>query len=350
MVAMTSSRCGLSAFFLVLSGASGLSFRRSSLAFASIPSQPDVFPSTAPLEHEVLGPGDVPIEIDDSSASLPLWKLAVAGGLATVIGDAFMHPIDCIKTLQQSDEGMSLSLGEAARHVMTTSGIPGFYKGLGAYVATDGVGGALKFASYEKLTKWCRTNLNEGAVLSGALLACAALAFLASSLVLVPGEFLKQQLQMSHYVTVEAAIEGTLSKHGILGLYAGYDAVFLRDIPYTVLELGLYDVFKGIFQRSSNCSLRPWQEVVSAAVAGGITALATTPLDTIKTKLMVDSYDAGFWDCFATTVETHGVGAVFAGSIARVAWIVPFTALYLPMYELLKRKLAEDTATVQELR
>jgi len=263
-----------------------------------------------------------------------------------MIGDAALHPMDCIKTLQQSDEGLSLSLVEAARFIWRQSGPAGFYRGVGTYLFTDGLGGALKFSSYEKLTSWCRENLREGVVLSVALLVCAAVAFLASSLVLVPGEFLKQQLQMGHYDTLGAAVEGTVSKDGLLGFYAGYDGVLLRDIPYTVLELGLYDVFKGVFHKKP-AQLAVCQEIVAAAGAGGITAYDTTPLDTIKTKLMVDAYDAGFLDCFLTTVDQHGVAAVFAGGMARIVWILPFTALYLPVYELLKRRLSQTTVTTK---
>jgi solute carrier family 25 S-adenosylmethionine transporter 26 len=313
--------------------------RRGLVAFASIPSEPN---EQHNIIHEALGPGDVPIDIV-ASPSLPLWKLAVAGGLATMMGDAALHPMDCIKTIQQSDEGLKLSLQEAARFIQTTSGVSGFYRGLGAYVITDGLGGTLKFGTYETLTMWCRSNLPQGFVLSVALLVCAAVAFLASSIILVPGEFVKQQLQMSHYGTLGAAVQGVLAKDGILGFYAGYDGVCLRDIPYTVLELGLYDAFKGVFHKRDK-PLDVWQEICAAGAAGGITAYITTPLDTIKTKLMVDSYDAGFWDCLVTTMDQHGVGAVFAGALARIAWIVPFTALYLPLYEFFKRRLADTQA------
>lgn len=327
--------CTLQSLATVSSASNG----RLPAAFASIPSSDDTNSLPPTCEHEVLLPGDVPIDIS-SNQLLPLWKLALAGGVATMIGDAAMHPMDCIKTLQQSDEGLSLSLLQAARFIWNQSGGPaGFYRGMGTYVLTDGLGGALKFASYEKLTTWCRENIEKGVVLSVALLVCAAVAFVASSLVLVPGEFLKQQLQMGHYESVIGAVQGTFAKSGLLGFYAGYDGVLLRDIPYTVLELGLYDVFKNMFHKKPP-QLTVWQEIVAAAGAGGITAYVTTPLDTIKTKQMVDAYDSGFLDCFLTTIHQHGVGAVFAGAMARIVWILPFTALYLPVYELLKRRLS----------
>ena len=72
-------------------------------------------------------------EAMSSQASLVL-KLAMAGSVATVISDMSMHPVDCIKTLQQSNEGIGLSLIQAARVIYTQlGGVPGFYKGFLTY-------------------------------------------------------------------------------------------------------------------------------------------------------------------------------------------------------------------------
>ena len=113
-----------------------------------------------------------------------------------------------------------------------------------------------------------------------------------------------------------------------------------------MLELGLYEQFKGVLMSTSPRrtgttpvpSMDAWQEVLAAAATGGVTALATTPIDVIKTKLMVDHYD-GFFDCLLLTVSHHGIPALFAGVYARIGWIVPFTAIYLPTYDFLKRRL-----------
>jgi hypothetical protein len=73
-------------------------------------------------------------------------------------------------------------------------------------------------------------------------------------------------------------------------------------------------------------------------------------LDTVKTKLMVDDYGGvSFIDCFSLTVQNHGWTAVFAGVVARVAWIVPFTAFYLPTYDFLKRQLLKRHIQTQEI-
>jgi hypothetical protein len=74
--------------------------------------------------------------------------LAIAGVLATVISDAALHPVDCLKTLQQSDEGYGLSILDGIHQIFATKGLLGFYTGLGTYVVSDGIAGALKFVRY----------------------------------------------------------------------------------------------------------------------------------------------------------------------------------------------------------
>ena len=199
----------------------------------------------------------------------------------------------------------------------------------------------------------------------------AGIAFLLSSVIIVPGEFLKQQVQMAHFDTVGQAIVATLHSHAaagdvvgsLSGFFAGFDGVLARDVPYTMLELGLYDQIKTVYAQtianrnanndpagsSSSSSttkpitipLQPWEEIVAAAMTGGVAGYLTTPLDTIKTKLMVDTYDGGFVDCLLDTFQSHGLSALMAGGVARVCWLMPFTAIYLPLFDVLKRRLED---------
>jgi len=236
--------------------------------------------------------------------------------------------MDCLKTLQQSDIGMHMTLLQAAHYLWETAGVLGFYHGFLTYAFSDALGGALKFSVWElwkQKTETSYLNLWIG----------AALAFIASSVIIVPGEFLKNQLQMSHYDGLWEAVQGIYSTSGLPGFFVGYDGVFYRDVPYTMLELGLYEVFKSVLesQRPDDQQRSAWEEVVAAAVTGGLVAFLTTPLDTVKTKLMVDDYvGASFLDCLLTTVQNHGWASLFAGVLARIGWILPFTAIYLPTY------------------
>jgi hypothetical protein len=268
--------------------------------------------------------------------------------------------MDCIKTLQQSDQGMGLNVGQAAQVVYAQLGLAGFYKGFGTYALCDSVGGALKFSSFEILKRQVQPKLQQGASKNAVLFGCAAVAFVASSVITVPGELLKQQLQMAHYSGLWEAITSIWQAQGIGGFYQGYEGVFLRDVPYTAMELGLYEMMKNTFssiqqqqQQKENgdnasspasTSLGPSVEILAAGLTGAIAGYLTTPLDTIKTKMMVDSDYMGcsFWDTLMLTVHDHGMGSIWVGSLARVAWLLPATAIYLPTYDFLKREFTKN--------
>mmetsp|Transcript_8167 Transcript_8167/g.11777 ORF Transcript_8167/g.11777 Transcript_8167/m.11777 type:complete len:382 (+) Transcript_8167:45-1190(+) len=297
--------------------------------------------SSSPVEDTDDNTDGVPEQLGQQQQKVKitpaLWELAVVGGMATMVGDLAVHPVDCIKTLQQSNIGMGLNLLQATQKLWQNYGIAGFYAGINVIIPSDVIGGCIKFSVYEMLKKWSDEHISNPTL---ALFVCAAVAFVAASVVLVPGELIKQTLQVGHYDSIAAAVMGIFSNEGILGFFRGYGGVLFRDIPYTMLELGLYDNFKRMVQRrlpKEDQSLKPWQEVILAAIVGAISGLSTAPMDNIKTKVMIDGY-SNFWNCFVETVQQHGVASVFAGAGARAAWLVPFTAIYLPIYDMLKRK------------
>ena len=284
-----------------------------------------------------------PILVSPPPSSVPLYQLALAGAVATAIGDAAIHPMDCIKTLQQSDEGFLLSVPQAAESLWQQLGLQGFYRGLGTYLVTDAGAGAVKFGTYECLKQWTKRTIPEEHV-APMLYIIAGMAFIASSVVLCPGELLKQQLQMGHYSSLNEAMTEIFDMQGLKGFFTGYQGVCFRDVPYTMMELGLYDSLKKKYLSSqeNKSALSVGEEIVAAAITGAIAGFVTTPLDTIKTKLMVDGYAAdGFMHCLEQTIHDHGTGALFAGAAARVAWLIPFSAIYLPLFDYIKRQLGQ---------
>lgn len=203
---------------------------------------------------------------------------------------------------------------------------------------------------YEAMKQWINKNVSEE-YYGLALFICAGAAFVASSVVLVPGELIKQRLQMGQYNTIGSAIKSIWDTKGITGFFTGYSGVCLRDIPYTMMELGLYDNFKNLYIKlknrkntdsSSDEKLNQLDEIICAAAVGGITGYFTNPMDMIKTKMMVDGdMYKGFADCAMKTIDKGGIGGLFQGGGARVAWLLPFTAIYLPLYDIFKRRLVE---------
>lgn len=64
--------------------------------------------------------------------------------------------------------------------------------------------------------------------------------------------------------------------------------VTVRDIPFTMLELGIYENTKSFFRKIRKVKdLEQRDELTAAAITGGVASFITTPLDLIKTKLMM---------------------------------------------------------------
>jgi hypothetical protein len=161
--------------------ASGSELDLAPIAFAA--------PSEMLLMEELTNAGTVNDLADTTGTvsgipELPIYQLALAGSFTTFFTDVIMHPMDCIKTVQQSDSGVGLSLFLAAQYLWSTSGVAGFYHGFLSYALSDAVGGALKFSVWElwkkKTAEWRPTYLY--------LWIGATLAFAASSVLVVPGE------------------------------------------------------------------------------------------------------------------------------------------------------------------
>lgn len=169
----------------------------------------------------------------------------------------------------------------------------------------------------------------------------------ASSLVFVPKEVLKQQLQTfrnSHSGVSANTLQvlGTILKEkGIIGLYSGYRATLLRNIPSAILRFALYEEFK-IFI-AGHSVLSTWLQthhapLVAGAFAGAISSAMTTPLDVVKTRMAVNACPPGghVLTCLVDVAQREGVPGLYAGLGFRVLYSALFTAVGFTSFEAAK--------------
>lgn len=120
---------------------------------------------------------------DNEEPTLNAFDLCIAGSVATALGDLSLHPIDTIKTTQQTSEVVE-SMFAVAKKIWKTSGLKGFYPGVVPYVAGDGLSGAVKFASFELSKSWLFPKVDKK-YHNTLQFVCAAGAFIACSVILV---------------------------------------------------------------------------------------------------------------------------------------------------------------------
>mmetsp|Transcript_21604 Transcript_21604/g.19669 ORF Transcript_21604/g.19669 Transcript_21604/m.19669 type:complete len:159 (+) Transcript_21604:42-518(+) len=119
---------------------------------------------------------------------------------------------------------------------------------------------------------------------------CAAAATTVSTIALMPGEVLKIKLQTGQHESTKAAMQSIYRSDGVYGFFIGYFATLSHDVPYTAIELGLYENIKSLFRKlRGRLDLSSYDELLSAAVTGAVTSFLTTPLDIAQTLFIAQS-------------------------------------------------------------
>lgn len=139
-------------------------------------------------------------------------------------------------------------------------------------------------------------------------------------------------------------------------LYRGAGITIAREIPFTVLQFTMWESMKATYARrylqgdgsssSSSTAVSSTEAQIPAStsamfgsVAGAIAAGLTTPLDVIKTRVMLARRGDGGADApvrvkeIVRGIAQEGLGAFWRGVGPRVAWIGIGGAVFLGSYQ-----------------
>ncbi|XAR48638.1 hypothetical protein NMG60_11031520 [Bertholletia excelsa] len=263
---------------------------------------------------------------------------AIAGGAAGVVVETALYPIDTIKTRLQAG---SLWQGKIV--------LKGLYSGLTGNLAGVLPASAIFVGVYEptkqKLLKCFPENLSAFAHLTAGAVGGAA-----SSIVRVPTEVVKQRMQTGQFASAVEAVRLIVAKEGVKGLYAGYGSFLLRDLPFDAIQFCIYEQLRMGYKLAARRELKDPENAIIGAFSGAITGAITTPLDVIKTRLMVQgsaNQYKGISDCVRTIVREEGTFALFKGMGPRVLWIGIGGSIFFGVLERTKQILAQRRPVAQ---
>ncbi|RMJ08897.1 hypothetical protein BHE90_013549 [Fusarium euwallaceae] len=271
------------------------------------------------------------------SSPHPSFQSALlAGALAGTTVDLSLFPLDTLKTRLQSSAGF-----------FPSGGFHGIYRGIGSAIVGSAPGAAFFFCTYEgvkgllsrkkgddtPVSRWRDPLTHMAAASAGEIAACA---------VRVPTEVVKQRAQAGHHGgSSGAAIRAILSKyssHGFVSmwreLYRGWGITVFREVPFTVIQFPLWEAMKAWGRRR-----RGGREVTGAesalygSMAGGFSAALTTPLDVLKTRVMLSKERVSVAEVFGRMAREEGIRPFFAGIAPRVTWISIGGAIFLGSYQ-----------------
>ncbi|XP_050211624.1 S-adenosylmethionine carrier 1, chloroplastic/mitochondrial-like [Mercurialis annua] len=268
---------------------------------------------------------------EDSCKFSVFYNGLIAGGIAGAVADTALYPVDTIRTRMQAAHG--------GRKIM----LKGLYSGLTGNLVGSIPASAIFIGVYEpvkqKLLKAFPENLNALAQLTA-----GAVAGLVSSLVRVPTELVKQRIQTRQFTSALVAVRVIATKEGLKGLYAGYGALLLRDLPFDAIQFCIYEQLLMGYKLAVQRDLKDPEFALVGASAGAITAALTTPLDVVKTRLMLQGSSKqynGVFDCFRTIVKEEGAHALLKGIVPRVLWIGSGGSIFFGVLEKTKQILAQ---------
>ena len=181
---------------------------------------------------------------------------------------------------------------------------------------------------------------------------------------LCPSEVIKQQMQAGMYDSMEEAVTTIWHIKGLVGFYEGYRSALLRDVPFRMFQLTSFEVTKTHFlewketqlnekndsapttqsPESGKNELDSLESAICGAVAGTFAASVTSPLDRVKTLLMInsDEYGGSIWTCVSQLLNEEGwQNFLLTGLVPRVAYIAPTVMIFFIVYEQTQQFLAK---------
>lgn len=203
-------------------------------------------------------------ELDDTKEVLTGMNIflisLISGGFAGLMVDIILFPIDTIKTRLQSEKSF-----------WRAGGFRSIYDGLGATAAGSVPTGALFFCTYESLKSLLPTSTHTHFV----HMFSAAVGEVVSCLVRVPVEIAKkrQQVRSKQYECVGAGdiLFQAYRTEGIFnGLYRGFGATVLREIPFAFVQFPLWEHLKLHWTSCTGWPLTFVSVAICGAISGGI--------------------------------------------------------------------------------
>jgi solute carrier family 25 S-adenosylmethionine transporter 26 len=262
--------------------------------------------------------------------------------------DLSLYPLDTLKTRLQSTTGFASS-----------GGFTGIYRGVGSALIGSAPGAALFFITYDSLkrhltpsTRTIARNAQGKAYVehgqsdgrgreAGVHMLAASAGEVAACAVRVPTEVVKQRAQALQHPSSLEALRYILDQRQTKGvghvwreLYRGWSITIIREVPFTVIQFPLWEALKRWrLHQTGKRDVSGLEGGLLGSVAGAVAAGITTPLDVLKTRMMLAKEKQPMLTMLREILRQSGPRAFFAGIGPRIGWISVGGAIFLGSYQ-----------------
>ncbi|KAL1569677.1 Mitochondrial uncoupling protein 5 [Salvia divinorum] len=292
------------------------------------------------------------------------------GGVASIVAGCSTHPLDLIKVrMQLQGEAAAiqpLSFQSAALHmpprmgpisvglsIIRHDGAAGLFSGVSATVLRQTLYSTTRMGLYEILkNKWTDPDTNSlplGRKIAAGLIAGGVGAAVGNpadvAMVRMQADGRLPLPQRRNYKSVVDAISQMSKKEGIGSLWRGSSLTVNRAMVVTASQLASYDQFKEMILEQNLMRDGLGTHVTASFAAGFVAAVASNPVDVVKTRVMNMKVEAapysGALDCAVKMIKAEGPLALYKGFIPTISRQGPFTVVLFVTLEQV-RKLFKD--------
>jgi len=303
-----------------------------------------------------------------------------------------VYPLDTLKTRFQSPDYKKIYYDASKNAINRRVLFRGLYQGVGSVILITIPSSGAFFTTYEAVKSLLTKANPTPSGFSSPLIpqpfihsAASATGELVSCFILTPAEVLKQNAQMirkpdgSSASRASTVFQPSVTKQALKHfkrpsqLWRGYFTLVARNLPFTAmqfpmfehLKVGIKDYRKKNETFTGSLSETALTTAVSAGSAGSVAAVITTPVDVVKTRIMLSAAgecsegqarkevekarsqgqslkklasEKGVTKKGSLTVAREvmaesGIKGLFRGGTLRAAWTAFGSGLYLGVYE-----------------
>lgn len=162
----------------------------------------------------------------------------------------------------------------------------------------------------------------------------------AACAVRVPTEVVKQRAQASQVTSSIDAVSNIWQKRLVGGwsavareMYRGWGITVVREVPFTVIQFPLWEGMKTWRKREMKREVSAGESAIFGSIAGAAAAALTTPLDVLKTRMMLAKESVKVGQLLSQMLRFEGPKIFVAGIGPRVLWISSGGAIFLGSYQ-----------------
>uniref|UniRef100_A0A3Q0S334 Solute carrier family 25 member 24 n=1 Tax=Amphilophus citrinellus TaxID=61819 RepID=A0A3Q0S334_AMPCI len=302
----------------------------------------------------VLDTGDsltIPDEFTEEEKTTGLWwKQLTSGAVAGALSRTGTTPLDRMKVFMQvhASKSNKISLVGGFKQMLKEGGMTSLWRGNGINVMKTAPETAIKFMVYKQYKKLLSSEPDQ--VKTHERFMAGSLAGATAQTIIYPMEVMKTRMALrktGQYSGMFDCAQKVLKNEGVKAFYKGYISNILGIIPYTGIDLAVYESLKNLWlSHYAKDTANPGVLVVlcCGTISSTCGQLATYPLVLIRTRMQAQASVEGSEQLpmnvmLKKIVEKEGFFGLYRGILPNFMKVIPAVNISYVVYEYMQSRL-----------